>query len=232
MATKIGTLTIKGDDLGNSPSYSDIWLDLSNNDYISGGFSSLTEDTLEANLDEYIALVNSSYTGTITYTMQGSGEWNGGSDTVVTLTYTDMFSGDTEITPYLLVLTTEANSYPIIWEATPEVCEGAYELTLTACEGNYVIPAGLTPTSNYYFSIETNRNKRYVQPVSTNVDGDVQLWANAPEFPTGFFTPEMMTMTGKVYSDSDLTNQEQFTIDNTIYNSININFIYTIITSD
>lgn len=237
MATTIGTFTLKGNDLGNSPYFMDLYVNESNKEY--SGYSSsggLTPDSFTNVLDEYIYLVNQNLTGTITYSLNGSGTWNAGSDTIVTITYDNLFLGAIEVIPNYLILITEEYTYPIIWECstpiTTTVCEGAYDVTLTACEDNYVIPSGLIPSSTYYFVIETNRGKRYVQAVSTNVDGDVQLWAGAPEFPVGFFTPEMFTYTCKVYTDSALTNQVQFTIDNIVYNTINLKFIHTIIVSD
>jgi hypothetical protein len=223
MATYTTSITIKGDELGNVPSW-----------YMFSGLVQGESYTLTANAsltdwcDQIVDdALNGTWGYTMTYSISGPTVLDTGTDSVITFNILN----PSDI-PLLIVINTEDNYYAASFSNPLTTCEGAYEVTLTACEGNYVIPAGLTPISNYYFSIETNRNKRYVQAVSTNGDGDVQLWANAPEFPTGFFTPEMMTMTGKVYSDSDLTNQVNFTIDNIVYNSININFIYTIIVSD
>ena len=230
MATTIGTFTIKGNDIGNLPNYYDMYVLVSNNEYITASGGGFTPGTLTEVLDQYVASIQSGG-GTITYSYNGPGVWNGGTDTIVTMTISNF--GSPEVVPYYLIFQTEDFIYPVVWESsTTTVCEGGYEVTLTACENNYVIPSGLIPSSTYYFAIETNRGKRYVQAVSTNVDGDVQLWAGAPEFPIGFFTPEMFTYTCKAYSDSALTNQVQFTIDNIVYNTINLNFIHTIIVSD
>ena len=212
MATYTASFTIDPTDQGNIPTYL-FYTNLSN----SSG--SLTQDTLDNVMTE---LMNALPTG-FSYSITGDGDWLG--NTTVTLSYTG-----NEV-PIFVLLQTESFSYPVGFTAITE-CEGAYELTLTACQSNYVIPSGLIPFTTYYFAIETNRNKRYVQAVSTNVDGDVQLWSAAPEFPEGFFTPEMYTYSCKAYTDSALTNQVQFTIDNVVYNTINLKFIYTIIVSD
>ena len=231
MATTIGTLTIKGNDLGNLPNYYDMYILASTNEYSGAGTGMFTPGTLSEVLDQYVSYIQSGG-GTMTYSYNGPGVWNGGTDTTVTITISNF--GSPETIPYYLVIQTEDYTNPVIWQSatTTTVCEGAYEVTLTACENNYVIPSGLIPSSTYYFVIETNRGKRYVQAVSTNVDGDIQLWAGAPEFPVGFFTPEMFTYTCKAYTDSALTNQVQFTIDNIVYNTINLKFIHTIIVSD
>lgn len=233
MATTTGTLTIKGDDYGNIPSFYDMYINASTYEYEAAGGGTLAAGTLSDVLDQYASLISSGG-GTMTYTLDGPGTWNAGTDTIVTITISNFApNAGPEVKPYFLVFQTESYTYPVVWQcASTTVCEGAYEVTLTACQSNYVIPSGLTPNSNYYFAIETNRGKRYVQSVSTNGSGDVQLWSGAPEFPEGFFTPEMFTYTCKAYTDSALTNQVQFTIDNVVYNTINLKFIYTIIVSD
>jgi hypothetical protein len=222
MATYTTSITIKGDDLGNTP----YWYMYTA--AINGNGANLTANaSLTDWCDQIIADAITLFGCTLTYSIQGPTILDTGTDSVITFNIIN----PTDI-PLIIVIQTEDNYYPASFSNPLTICEGAYELTLTACQGNYVIPSGLTPISNYYFVIETNRGKRYRQAVSTNVDGDVQLWANAPEFPEGFFTPEMYTYTCKVYTDSSLTNQVNFTIDNIVYSSINLNFIYTIIVSD
>lgn len=219
MATYTATFTLDATDDGNLSNYS-MFTDTTytTNNGMNNG--SLVDDmnAMQFGLDSF-------YGGTSTYTLSGNGTYL--SATTVTWTIVDP-----TFIPSFVYVVTENFYYPMTFVNTSAVCEGAYELTLTACEDNYTIPAGLTPSSLYYFSIETNRGKRYVQHVSTNGSGDVQLWSAAPEFPVGFFTPEMFTYTCKAYTDSNLTSQVQFTIDNVVYNTINLNFIYTIIVSD
>lgn len=223
MATYTTTITIKGDEIGNVPG----WYMFSST--VQGlGYNLTPNASLTDWCDQIVADgLAGTWNYVITYSIQGSTTLNTGTDSVISFTITN----PSDI-PLIIVISTEDNYYPASFSNPLTICEGAYELTLTACEGNYIIPSGLTPISNYYFVIESNRGKRYRQAVSTNVNGDVQLWANAPEFPEGFFTPEMYTYTCKVYTDSALTNQVQFTIENIVYNTINLNFIYTIIVSD
>jgi hypothetical protein len=218
MATYTGQCTINSADSGNLASYQYFYDDT----YVPN--TSGIGATLTDFLDNMVSDMTATIGGSITYTISNGSNWG---DTVnVTFTFANPSS---EV--YFAYIQTEDYYYAIHITASTE-CLNSYELTLTACEPNYTIPAGLTPSAIYYFSIETNRHKRYVQSVSTDANGDVYLWSAAPEFPTGFFTPEMMTMTGKVYSDSALTDQQQLTINNTLYNSINLNFIYTINVSD
>lgn len=218
MATYTGQCTLNTNDTGNLASYQYFYDDT----YIPNtpGIGA----TLADFLDNMVSDMESTMGGNVTYTISNGTDW--GDPATVNFTFVNP---DFEV--YFAYIQTEEYYYAIHITASTE-CLNAYEVTLTACESDYVIPAGLTPLTNYHFSLETQRNKRYVQEISTDANGDVQLWANAPEFPTGFFTPEMMTMTGKVYTDSALTNQQQFTINNTLYNSLNIKFIYTIITSN
>jgi hypothetical protein len=223
MATYTTSITIKGDELGNAPS----WYMFSG--LVQGeGYNLTANASLTDWCDQIVAdALNGTWGYTMTYSISGSTTLNTGTPSVITFNILN----PTDI-PLLIVINTEDNYYAASFANPLSICEGAYEVTLTACEDNYIIPAGLTPSSLYYFSIETNRGKRYVQHVSTNGSGDIQLWSAAPEFPVGFFTPEMFTYTCKAYTDSNLTSQVQFTIDNIVYNSLNIKFIYTIITSD
>lgn len=235
MATTIGTLTIKGNDLGNYATGA--WGFLITNTwspFSSGGGGFNNSYTISAMLDEFISVAITPFygVGAVTYTLDGPSTWNSGTDTKVTMTFNLVYNGEDNSPLYIQYVTADY-SYAFKFQyETPTVCLNPYELTLTACQSNYVIPSGLIPSITYYFAIETNRGKRYVQAVSTNGSGDILLWSGAPEFPEGFFTPEMFTYTCKAYTDSALTNQVQFTIDNIIYNTINLKFINTIIVSD
>lgn len=218
MATYTGQCTLNTNDNGNTASYQYFYDDT----YIPNtpGIGA----TLTDFLDNMVSDMETTMGGNVTYTITNGSDW--GDEATINFTFVNP---DYEV--YFAYIQTEEYYYALHITTQTE-CQGAYEVTLTACEDNYVIPAGLTPSTNYYFSIETNRGKRYVQSVSTNGDGDVQLWSAAPEFPVGFFTPEMFTYTCKAYTDNNLTNQVNFTIDNIVYNTINLNFIYTIIVSD
>lgn len=111
------------------------------------------------------------------------------------------------------------------------VCPTCYEITKSACEDSYTFIAGLTPSTVYYVVIENNRNKRYVQQVTTDGSGDFLIDASAPEFPIGFFIPEQFKYTIKVYSNSTLMNQEDITVGSTIYKCITLGFVNTVTTT-
>lgn len=111
------------------------------------------------------------------------------------------------------------------------VCPTCYEITKSACEDSYTFVAGLTPSTVYYVVIENNRNKRYVQQVTTDGSGDFSIDASAPEFPIGFFIPEQFKYTIKVYSNSTLMNQEDITVGSTIYQCITLGFVNTVTTT-
>ena len=115
--------------------------------------------------------------------------------------------------------------------AETTVCPTCYEINKSACEDSYTFVAGLTPSTVYYVVIENNRNKQYVQQVTTDGSGDFSIDATAPEFPIGFFIPEQFKYTLKVYSNSTLMNQEDITIGSTIYTCITLGFVNTVTTT-
>jgi hypothetical protein len=111
------------------------------------------------------------------------------------------------------------------------VCPTCQELTKSACSDEYTFVAGLTPSTVYYVVIETNRNKRYVQAVTTDGSGDFAIDASATGFPIGFFIPEQLKYTIKVYSDSTLMLQQDITVGSTIYKCITLGFVNTVTTT-
>lgn len=121
--------------------------------------------------------------------------------------------------------------FDLVEEAETTVCPTCYEITKSACEDSYTFVAGLTPSTVYYVVIENNRNKRYVQQVTTDGSGDFSIDASAPEFPIGFFIPEQFKYTIKVYSNSTLMNQEDITVGSTIYQCITLGFVNTVTTT-
>lgn len=123
------------------------------------------------------------------------------------------------------------STFDLVEEAEPTVCPTCYEINKSACEDSYTFVAGLTPSTVYYVVIENNRNKRYVQQVTTDGSGDFSIDASAPEFPIGFFIPEQFKYTIKVYSNSTLMNQEDITVGSTIYKCITLGFVNTVTTT-
>jgi hypothetical protein len=79
--------------------------------------------------------------------------------------------------------------------------------------------------------IENNRNKRYVQAVTTDGSGDFAIDASATGFPVGFFIPEQLKYTIKVYSDSTLMLEQDITVGSTIYKCITLGFVNTVTTT-
>jgi len=166
------------------------------------------------------------YGGTVSYTLSGGTSY--GEGTTVTFTIVDP-----TYMPIFISVITENYYYPLLFTETitQNVCSFPYYMTLTACESYYSFDLNLENGTIYYVSLDNGKQKRYVQSVSADVNGNLNLWSAAPEFPTGYFTP-YNNLTLKIYSDQDLTNKISFTINNTTYEEIHIDFIYTIITSD
>lgn len=221
MATYTATFTINANDDGTLSSYQ-YYAETSYTIPQSMNNNSLVDDMdmMKNGLE--------SFGGTVSYTLSGSGTWL--SETVVTFTIVDP-----TFIPQFAAITTENYYYTLLFIAndycTPTVCSFPYYMTLTACESFYNFELNLDSGTIYWMALDNGKHKRYVQPISADINGNLNLWSAAPEFPTGYFTPYNV-LTVKIYSDQDLTNQVSFTINNTTYQQINLDFIYTIITSD
>ena len=149
MATTIGTLTIKGNDLGNLPSYYDMYLFVSNNQYSGAGGGTLAPGTLSQVLDQYATSIQGGG-GTMTYSYNGPGVWNGGTDTIVTITISNYATP--EMIPYYLVFQTEDYTYAVLWQtsqAEPTVCNDCQFIQLNQCGADdFRLDLGL-PDGNY-----------------------------------------------------------------------------------
>lgn len=161
MATTTGTFTLKGDDLGNYPSYSDGYIIASNNEWNSAGTGSLGGSFTDI-LDQYASLISSGG-GTMTYTLDGPGTWNAGTDTIVTITISNFApSAGPELKPYFLIITTEEYYYPVVWEAAapavPSICNTCQFIQLSQCGADsFYLNLGL-PDGNYtaYYTDNTS----------------------------------------------------------------------------
>jgi len=152
MATTIGTITIKGDDLGNLAAYTDVYVYTSNGQIAGSGYNMVAGLSLVNIFNQYIIDLNTNYTGTFSYTLDGPGVWNGGTDTIVTITYTDMLLSGLEVIPYFLNLSTEDYQYALVWRtaapAVPTLCNTCQLIQLTQCgTDNFYLDLGLADGS-------------------------------------------------------------------------------------
>jgi len=151
MATTTGIFTVQGNDLGNLPSYADAYIYAYSNEFAGATLGGFTPGTLVQVLDQYVALVVASG-GTMTYSFSGPGVWNGGTDTIVTISISDFaISPGPELLPYYLVFQTEDYTYPVIWQpaaVTPTLCNTCQMIQLTQCgDENFRLDLGLADGS-------------------------------------------------------------------------------------
>jgi hypothetical protein len=135
MATQTGTFTLKGNDLGNLPSYSNSFVFVSNGNWAGTGTGILGTSFTEC-LDDYAAYIVGNG-GTMTYTLDGPGTWNAGTDTVVTITISELPTESGNIEHYYLLFITEDYTYPVVWRSAepvvPTVCNTCQLIQLTQC---------------------------------------------------------------------------------------------------
>ena len=172
MATTTGTFTVQGDDLGNIPGYSDLWLIASTNEYAASGSGGFTPGTLVQVLDQYVANIVGGG-GTMTYSFSGPGVWNGGTDTIVTISISDFaISPGPEQIPYFLVFQTEDYTYPVIWEAAavvPTLCNTCQMIQLTQCgDEEFRLDLGLADGNYTAFYLDNTSGVLYEQGTSSN----------------------------------------------------------------
>lgn len=155
MATITGTFTLQGNDLGNLPSYQNMFVFVSNGMNAGAGSGTLGTTFIEC-LDGYVAYIVSNG-GTMTYTLDGPGTWNAGTDTLVTITISDLPTESGDIRHYSLLFITEEYTYPVVWEATepavPTLCNTCQFIQLTQCgDDDFRIDLGLPdgPYTAYY----------------------------------------------------------------------------------
>ena len=160
MATQTGTFTLKGNDLGNLPSYAVGYIFASNNDYAGAGTGMLGGTFIDC-LNNYATYVQGSG-GTMTYSLNGPGTWNAGTDTVVTITISNMTDGVNAILNYYLLFITEDFTYPVVWEAAapavPTICNTCQFIQLTQCgDDSFYLDLGLAD-GNYtaYYTDNTS----------------------------------------------------------------------------
>ena len=190
MATTIGTLTIKGNDLGNLPSYYDMYVLVSNNQFNAAGGGGLNPGTLTEVLDQYVTFIQSGG-GTMTYSYNGPGVWNGGTDTIVTITISNFSTP--EMIPYYLVFQTEDYTYAVIWQTsqpvTPTLCNDCQFIQLNQCgTDDFRLDLGLPDGSYTAFYYDNTSQIVYEQGTySSQAQGGLSMYQwNAT---VGMFNP-------------------------------------------
>lgn len=183
MATTIGTFTINGNDLGNIPSIGDFWIKLSNNETVLIGGGGYTPDTIINILDAYITGINSSFSsGTASYTLDGPGTWNSGTDTIVTLTFTDMIYNGVEVIPYYFVFFTEDYQYAAVWRtaepAVPTLCNTCQLIQLTQCgDDDFRLDLGLADGNYTAYYTDNTSGVIWEQGTNSNASaGGLQVY--------------------------------------------------------
>lgn len=231
MATTTGTFTLKGDDLGNLPSYYDAYVFLIDGQWSNATSASFTPDTFTNVLDQYVTYVNS-LGGTMTYSLNGPGTWNAGTDTIVTINISNVMPmGGPELIPYYIVFSTESYNYPVVWSSSvpvePTLCNSCQFIQLNQCgEDNFYLPLGL-PDGNYTAYYTDNTSGVVWEQGTYSAEGGLvmyQWFATA-----GMFNPySFYTLTIK----DNLGNPVSWTIDSIEYTCATLTFKTTVNVTD
>lgn len=171
MATQTGTFTLKGNDLGNLPSYDNGLIFLSTGAWAGEGTGTLGTTFIDC-LDGYAAYIAGNG-GTMTYTLDGPGVWDGGADTLVTITISDLPSEGGELIHYYLFFITEDYDYPVVWRtaepAVPTLCNTCQLIQLTQCgDDDFRLDLGLADGS--YTAYYADNTSGVIWEQGTNSD--------------------------------------------------------------
>jgi hypothetical protein len=171
MATQTGTFTLKGNDLGNLPSYSNQLIFASDNSYAGAGTGTLGTSFTDC-LDGYAAYIAGNG-GTMTYTLDGPGVWDGGADTLVTITISNFDSEGGELLHYSLLFITEEFTYPVVWRtaepAVPTLCNTCQFIQLTECgDDDFRLDLGLPDGSYTAFYTDNTSGVIWEQGTNSN----------------------------------------------------------------
>lgn len=233
MATTIGTFTINGNDNGNNPYYYDAWIFYSNQFASGSGSGALTPGTISQVLDYYINFIQQGFTGNITYTLNGPDAFLTGTDTIVTMTFTDVFSGANEVKPYFIILGTENYTYPCIWQVatpvTPTLCNDCQFIQLTQCgNDNFFLDLGLTDGGYIAYYTDNTSGVVWQQGTySSQAQGGLSMYqwsATEGMFnPYSFYTMTLTDNTG---------NPVSWVVDGIEYNCATLTFRTTVNVTD
>lgn len=171
MATQTGTFTLKGNDLGNLPSYANGLVFISNGAWAGEGTGTLGTSFIDC-LDGYAAYIAGNG-GTMTYTLDGPGTWNAGTDTLVTITISNLPSEGGELTHYYLFFVTEDYDYPVVWRtaapAVPTLCNTCQFIQLTQCgDDDFRLDLGLADGSYTAFYTDNTSGVIWEQGTYSN----------------------------------------------------------------
>lgn len=171
MATITGTFTLRGNDLGNLPSYSNSFVFVSNGNWAGAGSGTLGTTFIEC-LDGYAAYIAGNG-GTMTYTLDGPGTWNAGTDTIVTITISDLPSEGGDIRHYFLIFQTEEFTYPVVWRtaepAVPTLCNTCQFIQLNECgDDDFRLDLGLADGSYTAFYADNTSGVIWEQGTNSN----------------------------------------------------------------
>ena len=231
MATITGTFTLKGNDLGNLPSYSNSFVIVSNGNWAGAGTGLLGGSFTDC-LDSYAAYIAGNG-GTMTYTLDGPGTWNAGSDTIVTITITDLPSEGGDIRHYSLIFQTEDYIYPVVWRtaepAAPSICNSCQFIQLNQCgTDSFYLNLGL-PDGNYtaYYTDNTSGVMWEQGTFSSQIAGGLSIYQwSATE---GMFNPySFYTMTLEDNTGAPVS----WTIDGVEYTCATLTFKTTVNVTD
>jgi hypothetical protein len=205
MATQTGTFTLRGNDLGNLPSYANEVIFAIDNSWAGTGTGTLGTSFIEC-LDGYVAYIVSNG-GTMTYTLDGPGTWNAGTDTLVTITISNFQSESGELLHYSLLFITEDYTYPVVWRsaepALPTICNTCQFIQLTQCgDDSFYLDLGLADGSyTAYYTDNTSGVVWEQGTYSSTAQGGLAMYQW--DATVGMFNPYSFYTLTLVDSDGD-----------------------------
>lgn len=101
-------------------------------------------------------------------------------------------------------------------------CELCYDLQYVIAN-SYLIPAGLSPNTNYYLWVYKPNSQVYSYQITTDSNGDIII--EASQFPTGFFNQYGGDYQVQVSSDQQGNNIVNMLFSVNAYQCVLINFL-------
>ncbi len=162
-----------------------------------------------------------------------------GSNTVYTISYVDLTTDPlNDVSGDLIAISiSDDASSNFFGRFVPEdntvivQCDTCYELIKTACEDSYVFALDLVAGTDYTVAFIANNGNTYIQTITADGSGQLEVDATAEDFPPGFFTPDTGGYTVKIFTDIDLETVVPFTIGSNEYTCIQLGFQYVVTTT-